>query len=96
MKQRWKVALFLGEVLAVAALRAIYVLRRDRILPRGSKVNRVRGRPVYKPSTGSGESGEADYSKLSNRSPQRPTEKPADSPSIAGIYVPPPKDGNKA
>lgn len=41
--------MFLGEVLAIAALRAIFILRRDKIMPRGSKVHSVNGRPVYRP-----------------------------------------------
>lgn len=48
MNSRVKLALIITEVLAVAALRAVIVIRRDqRTMPRASKVGRVRGRPVF-------------------------------------------------
>ncbi len=43
-----KVAFILAEVLAIAVLRVLFIVRRDSILPKGSKVRRVRNRPVYR------------------------------------------------
>lgn len=42
-----QILFFVAELLAVAVLRAIYMIRRDRKLPKSSKVRRVKGRPVY-------------------------------------------------
>ena len=41
-------AVFLGEVLAVALLRVVYLWRRGSTLPKGSKVKRIKNRPVYR------------------------------------------------
>ncbi len=43
-----KVAFILAEVLAIAVLRVLFIVRRDSILPKGSKVQRIRNRPVYR------------------------------------------------
>ncbi len=43
-----KVAILLAEILAIAMLRALYIHRRDSVLPKGSKVQRIRDRPVYR------------------------------------------------
>lgn len=46
-----RITLIVVEVLAVAALRAVYLLHKDRaILPRSSKVGKVSGRPVFSAS----------------------------------------------
>ena len=48
-----RVAIVLAEILAIAMLRALYIHRRDSVLPKGSKVQRIRDRPVYRfPSLG--------------------------------------------
>ncbi len=43
-----RVAIVLAEILAIAMLRALYIHRRDSVLPKGSKVQRIRNRPVYR------------------------------------------------
>ncbi len=43
-----QVYFFIAELVAVAVLRAIIVLKRDNILPKGGKVQRVKGKPVYR------------------------------------------------
>ncbi len=43
-----KAVFILAEVLAIAALRVLLILRRDSPLPKGSKVQRIRNRPVYR------------------------------------------------
>ncbi len=43
-----KAAFILAEVLAIAVLRVLLILRRDSPLPKGSKVQRIRNRPVYR------------------------------------------------
>ncbi len=43
-----RVAIVLAEILAIAMLRALYIHRRDSVLPKGSKVQRIRDRPVYR------------------------------------------------
>lgn len=45
---RMKIILFAAEILAVAALRVTYMVRRDRMLPRGSKVSRIKNKPVFR------------------------------------------------
>jgi hypothetical protein len=43
------ILLFAGELIAVAILRLIFMLRRDgTLLPRGSKVPHIKGRPVIR------------------------------------------------
>ena len=73
-----KIIMFAAEILAVAALRAIYMMRRERTLPRAGKVGRMRGRPVYKPF----------------KPPERPPEVEREEPEdpLLGIYTPPPKE----
>ena len=43
-----KAVFILAEVLAIAVLRVLFIVRRDSILPKGSKVQRIRNRPVYR------------------------------------------------
>ena len=43
-----KAAFILAEVLAIAVLRVLFIVRRDSILPKGSKVQRIGNRPVYR------------------------------------------------
>ncbi len=43
-----RVAIVLAEILAIAMLRALYIHRRESALPKGSKVQRIRNRPVYR------------------------------------------------
>ncbi len=43
-----RVAIVLAEILAIAMLRALYIHRRDAVLPKGSKVQQIRNRPVYR------------------------------------------------
>ncbi len=43
-----RVAIVLAEILAIAMLRALYIHRRDPVLPKGSKVQQIRNRPVYR------------------------------------------------
>jgi len=47
MFTKTRIILFIAEIAAVAILRAIFMLRRDRALPHGSKVSTIRGRPVF-------------------------------------------------
>jgi hypothetical protein len=43
------IILFIAEIAAVAVLRLAYMVRRDRLLmPRSSKVNHIKRKPVYK------------------------------------------------
>ncbi len=43
-----KAAFILAEVLAIAVLRVLLILRRDSPLPKGSKVQKIGNRPVYR------------------------------------------------
>ena len=43
-----RVYFFIAELTAVAVLRAIQMYKRDKILPKGGKVERVKGKPVYR------------------------------------------------
>lgn len=48
MNNKLKIALFAAEVLAVATLRGVYLMKRERqVMPRGSKVRHASGRPVF-------------------------------------------------
>ncbi len=43
-----KAVFILAEVLAIDALRVLLILRRDSALPKGSKVQKIGNRPVYR------------------------------------------------
>ncbi len=43
-----KAVFILAEVLAIAVLRVLLILRRDSPLPKGSKVQKIGNRPVYR------------------------------------------------
>lgn len=43
-----RLLLFGAELLAIALLRLTFMLRRDKTLPRGSKVPWIKGKPVFK------------------------------------------------
>ena len=43
-----KIILLMAEILAVAAIRVIYMVRRDHVLPRGGAVSKIKGKPVYR------------------------------------------------
>jgi hypothetical protein len=44
-----RIILFLAELAAVALLRAVYIFRRDKTLPKSGKVSKIKNKPVYRP-----------------------------------------------
>ncbi len=75
-----KLILFIAEVLAVAAMRVIYIMQREKNrYPRGSKVRNVRNRPVYRPTTERAQE------------PEKPPE-PEDEKPTGYVYKPPPRE----
>jgi len=76
-----KIVMFIAEILAVAALRAVYMIRRERVFPRAAKVGRMKGRPVYKPFRPTDQAPEIERDE-----PDEP-----DNPPVF-VYKPPPRE----
>lgn len=75
----------LAEILAIAILRALYILRRDgSTLPRGAKVQHIRKRPVYRfPFLGRKE-GERERLRRAGPRDREPAERRGASPEGEG------------
>ena len=78
-----RLLILLAEVAAMAIIRVLYIMKRDGTLPKGAKVNKVHGRPVYNPSMGKHYTNQELNEDKKNKS--------ADEIKFDDVYKPPPK-----
>lgn len=85
MTNKMRLALIVAEIAAIATIRAVYLIRKERdVLPRSSKVKAVRGRPVF------GSSWARRFVKSTDRgpSPAEPQDVGKRSIAVGGVEIP--------